>query len=72
MVKLDFHPANRPFLQIPGSGSVPDRILRAISYPTIDHRCVGGLLVDRFGNWDLPLVGSMTLIEVAVVLAFVH
>ncbi|MDY7560655.1 aminotransferase class V-fold PLP-dependent enzyme [Pseudomonas sp. CCC3.2] len=38
MVKLDFHPAGRHFLQIPGPSSVPDRILRAISYPTIDHR----------------------------------
>ncbi|MEA9976884.1 aminotransferase class V-fold PLP-dependent enzyme [Pseudomonas sp. 10B1] len=38
MVKLDFHPAGRHFLQIPGPSSVPDRILRAMSYPTIDHR----------------------------------
>lgn len=26
------------FLQIPGPTNVPDRVLRAISYPTIDHR----------------------------------
>jgi len=38
MLKLDFHPAGRHFLQIPGPSPVPDRILRAISYPTIDHR----------------------------------
>jgi alanine-glyoxylate transaminase/serine-glyoxylate transaminase/serine-pyruvate transaminase len=38
MVKLDFHPAGRHFLQIPGPSPVPDRILRAMSYPTIDHR----------------------------------
>jgi alanine-glyoxylate transaminase / serine-glyoxylate transaminase / serine-pyruvate transaminase len=38
MLKLDFHPADRHFLQIPGPSPVPDRILRAISYPTIDHR----------------------------------
>jgi len=38
MVKLDFHPAGRHFLQIPGPSPVPDRILRAISLPTIDHR----------------------------------
>ncbi|MGO4810050.1 alanine--glyoxylate aminotransferase family protein [Cupriavidus sp. 2MCAB6] len=38
MLKLDFHPSGRHFLQIPGPSPVPDRILRAISYPTIDHR----------------------------------
>jgi alanine-glyoxylate transaminase/serine-glyoxylate transaminase/serine-pyruvate transaminase len=38
MLKLDFHPAGRHFLQIPGPSPVPDRILRALSYPTIDHR----------------------------------
>ena len=37
------HPANtyragRHFLQIPGPTNVPDRILRAMDYPTIDHR----------------------------------
>jgi alanine-glyoxylate transaminase/serine-glyoxylate transaminase/serine-pyruvate transaminase len=30
--------AGRHFLQIPGPTNVPDRILRAISRPTIDHR----------------------------------
>src|SRR5690242_9716889 len=38
MLKLDFHPAGRHFLGIPGPSPVPDRILRAMSYPTIDHR----------------------------------
>jgi alanine-glyoxylate transaminase/serine-glyoxylate transaminase/serine-pyruvate transaminase len=38
MLKLNFHPAGSHFLQIPGPSPVPDRILRAISYPTIDHR----------------------------------
>lgn len=38
MLQLDFHPAGRHFLQIPGPSPVPDRILRAMSYPTIDHR----------------------------------
>ncbi|NKI70876.1 aminotransferase class V-fold PLP-dependent enzyme [Collimonas pratensis] len=38
MLALDFHPAGRHFLQIPGPSPVPDRILRAMSYPTIDHR----------------------------------
>lgn len=38
MLKLDFHPSGRHFLQIPGPSPVPDRILRAMSLPTIDHR----------------------------------
>jgi alanine-glyoxylate transaminase/serine-glyoxylate transaminase/serine-pyruvate transaminase len=38
MLKLDSHPRGRHFLQIPGPSPVPDRILRAISLPTIDHR----------------------------------
>jgi alanine-glyoxylate transaminase/serine-glyoxylate transaminase/serine-pyruvate transaminase len=38
MIKLDFHPSGRHFLQIPGPSPVPDRILRAMSLPTIDHR----------------------------------
>jgi alanine-glyoxylate transaminase/serine-glyoxylate transaminase/serine-pyruvate transaminase len=38
MLQLDSHPTGRHFLQIPGPSPVPDRILRAISLPTIDHR----------------------------------
>jgi alanine-glyoxylate transaminase/serine-glyoxylate transaminase/serine-pyruvate transaminase len=38
MQSLNFHPAGRHFLQIPGPSPVPDRLLRAMSYPTIDHR----------------------------------
>jgi alanine-glyoxylate transaminase/serine-glyoxylate transaminase/serine-pyruvate transaminase len=38
MLTLDFHPTGHHFLQIPGPSPVPDRILRAISLPTIDHR----------------------------------
>ena len=32
------HPSGRHFLQIPGPTNVPDRVLRAIDRPTIDHR----------------------------------
>ena len=32
------HTAGRHFLQIPGPTNVPDRVLRAIDRPTIDHR----------------------------------
>lgn len=38
MLDLDFHPSGNHFLQIPGPSPVPDRILRAMSLPTIDHR----------------------------------
>src|SRR5688572_24805582 len=38
MLNLDFHSAGRHFLQIPGPSPVPDRVLRAMSLPTIDHR----------------------------------
>jgi alanine-glyoxylate transaminase/serine-glyoxylate transaminase/serine-pyruvate transaminase len=38
MLTLDFHATGRHFLQIPGPSPVPERILRAISLPTIDHR----------------------------------
>jgi alanine-glyoxylate transaminase/serine-glyoxylate transaminase/serine-pyruvate transaminase len=47
------HHSGRHFLQIPGPTNVPDRVLRAIDQPTIDHRgpefaalaldCVGGM-----------------------------
>ncbi len=38
MSPLNQHPSGRHFLQIPGPSPVPDRILRAMSLPTIDHR----------------------------------
>ena len=38
MVSFNSHPAGRHFLQIPGPTNVPDTVLRAIDYPTIDHR----------------------------------
>jgi alanine-glyoxylate transaminase/serine-glyoxylate transaminase/serine-pyruvate transaminase len=38
MLTLDYHPTGRHFLAIPGPSPVPDRILRAMSLPTIDHR----------------------------------
>ena len=37
-VRLNGHPSGRHFLQIPGPTNVPDRVLRALDYPTIDHR----------------------------------
>src|SRR6478609_10925046 len=47
-------PAGRHFLQIPGPTNVPDRVLRAIDRPTIDHRGpefarLGRSILDRIG-----------------------
>ena len=30
--------SGRHFLQIPGPTNIPDRVLRAMDYPIIDHR----------------------------------
>ncbi|MEO6929970.1 MAG: aminotransferase class V-fold PLP-dependent enzyme [Casimicrobiaceae bacterium] len=38
MLPIDRHRSGRHFLQIPGPTNVPDRVLRAIDYATIDHR----------------------------------
>ncbi len=38
MLKLAHRPSGRHFLQIPGPTNVPERVLRAIDNPTIDHR----------------------------------
>src|ERR1700739_57440 len=38
MLKLTHGASGRHFLQIPGPTNVPDRVLRAIDNPTIDHR----------------------------------
>jgi MFS family permease len=31
---------------------------------------VSGMLIDRFGNWELPFIGSMLLMAAGVFLAF--
>ena len=53
MITLDFHPTGRHFLQIPGPSPVPDRILRAMSLPTIDHRG------PEFGVLGLKVLGGI-------------
>src|SRR5260370_12771806 len=35
---ITMHRSGRPFLTVPGPTNVPDRVLRAIAQPTIDHR----------------------------------
>ncbi len=56
MLKLDFHPSGRHFLQIPGPSPDPDRILRAMSLPTIDHRG------PEFGALGLELLEKIKVI----------
>ena len=56
MLQLDFHPTGRHFLQIPGPSPVPDRILLAMSLPTIDHRG------PEFGALGLKLMANMKAI----------
>ena len=53
MLNLNIHPTGRHFLQIPGPSPVPDRILRAISLPTIDHRG------PEFGALGLKVLAGM-------------
>ena len=38
MSKSNTHKAGRHFLQVPGSTNIPDRVLRAIDAPAMDHR----------------------------------
>jgi len=53
MLRLDDHPSGRHFLQIPGPTNVPDRILRAIDQPTIDHRG------PEFARMTLTILGGL-------------
>jgi alanine-glyoxylate transaminase/serine-glyoxylate transaminase/serine-pyruvate transaminase len=45
--------SGRHFLQIPGPTNVPDRILRAIDYPTMDHRG------PKFGKLGLEILDGL-------------
>ena len=38
MSKSNSFKPGKHFLQVPGPTNIPDRVLRALSYPTIDHR----------------------------------
>ena len=53
MLTLNQHPTGRHFLQIPGPSPVPDRILRAMSLPTIDHRG------PEFGQLGLAVIAGL-------------
>ncbi len=50
------HHAGRHFLQIPGPTNVPDRVLRAIDNPTIDHRG------PDFGRLGKEILGNLRAI----------
>jgi alanine-glyoxylate transaminase/serine-glyoxylate transaminase/serine-pyruvate transaminase len=56
MIRYDNHPSGRHFLQIPGPTNVPDRVLRAIDRPTIDHR---GTEFARLGRSILDRIGAI-------------
>ena len=60
------------FLQLPGPSNVPDRILRAMDFPTIDHRCLNGMKTifktksdvviypaSGTGAWEAALVNTL-------------
>ena len=53
MLKLDAHASGRHFLHIPGPSPVPSRVLRAISYQTIDHRG------PEFGQFGLKVLDGI-------------
>ena len=53
MLKLDNHPSGRHFLHIPGPSPVPPRVLRSISYQTIDHRG------PEFGQFGLQVLDGI-------------
>jgi alanine-glyoxylate transaminase/serine-glyoxylate transaminase/serine-pyruvate transaminase len=48
--------SGRHFLQIPGPTNVPERVLRAIDYPTMDHRGPG------FGNLGLEIIEGLKFV----------
>jgi alanine-glyoxylate transaminase/serine-glyoxylate transaminase/serine-pyruvate transaminase len=65
MIRYDSHPSGRHFLQIPGPTNVPDRVLRAIDHPTIDHR---GPEFAQLGLSILGRIGSIFQTEEPVVI----
>jgi alanine-glyoxylate transaminase/serine-glyoxylate transaminase/serine-pyruvate transaminase len=51
-----YYQSGRHFLQIPGPTNVPDRVLRALSAPTIDHRG------PEFSGLALEVLGRLKLV----------
>jgi len=52
------------------SGTASGMMNTGSAFAAIVSPVVGGYLIDRFGNWELPFVGSMVLMVVGIVLAF--
>ena len=50
MTEKNHYQAGRHFLQIPGPSNVPDRVLRAMAQPVIDHRS------SEFSEFCLPIL----------------
>ena len=58
--------AGRHFLQIPGPTNVPDRVLRAIDFPTIDHRGLEFGALGKKALADMKRVFKTTRGEVVI------
>jgi alanine-glyoxylate transaminase/serine-glyoxylate transaminase/serine-pyruvate transaminase len=58
--------AGRHFLQIPGPTNVPDRVLRAIDFPTIDHRGPDFAILGKEVLANLKRVFKTTQCEVVI------
>jgi alanine-glyoxylate transaminase / serine-glyoxylate transaminase / serine-pyruvate transaminase len=58
--------AGRHFLQIPGPTNVPDRVLRAIDFPTIDHRGPDFAILGKELLANLKRVFKTTQCEVVI------
>ena len=56
MAESNSYQAGRHFLQIPGPSNVPDRILRAMAQPTIDHRA------PKFAELTLRILEKLALV----------
>src|ERR1700761_5310908 len=52
------------------SGTASGMMNTGSALAAIIRPVIGGLLIDKTGNWEVPFVGSMILMGVGVVLAF--
>ena len=52
--------SGRHFLQIPGPTNVPDRVLRAMDMPTMDHRG------PEFGQFGLEVLAAAQRVDESV------
>ena len=53
----------RHFLQIPGPTNTPDRVLRAMAAPTIDHRSAEFAALGRLCETRLPVLAGVAAVE---------